>query len=421
MKNKITLTLILILSILLVACNDKKETLKETETEATVETKLEKTSKIEITTTLKNYDINKSTNVIAKITETKAKKDQYTVMNVTKGKEKDEYIISKDLLENKEYNISLIPTINEDGSINEIKENFKLKTNGKKILVNAKSKHIENDKVTKKQLENILKQTKEALEKGDKSLIKTNGKKILEKVTANMTKIEVAKKENIKPLDTKVIKETNNDKNVEQSKEKETQEKTFKNNTSVSIQQEDTKTEEKNNNTSKSQAPKREETTQKKETKKQEKLKKKVWVVDQKAQPAVYKDKWIVDQKAQDPIYKTKCVVTKKAWVETTDELIDFDQIVRERWFVYTKLGKEYYYSSREAADRHHELGQQGYTGNWGTAEDEIIITNKKYKTIEHPEEKKCSEVLVKEGVEEKGHYEKVLVKEAVEEKGHWE
>ena len=126
-----------------------------------------------------------------------------------------------------------------------------------------------------------------------------------------------------------------------------------------------------------------------------------------KPQKTKQKEKvWVVDVKKQDPVYENKCVVTKEAWVETTDELIDFDQIIKPRWFVKTDLGTEYFYSYEEANTRFTELGRQGHLGNWGTAEDEEIITNKKYKTIKHPEEKSCKQVLIKEGVKEKGHWE---------------
>lgn len=51
------------------------------------------------------------------------------------------------------------------------------------------------------------------------------------------------------------------------------------------------------------------------------------------------------------------------------DPIVEYT--VRDRWFVTTDLGTEYFYSSKEALDRHIELGNQGYTGNWGNAQPE--------------------------------------------------
>ena len=177
--------------------------------------------------------------------------------------------------------------------------------------------------------------------------------------------------------------------------------------------QEEAKKEEKKSNESKNLVKNEKDLEKKSETQKENiKLTKKeepkvTQKETSKPQKTKQKEKvWVVDVKKQDPVYENKCVVTKEAWTETTDELIDFDQIIKPRWFVKTDLGTEYFYSYEEANTRFTELGRQGHLGNWGTAEDEEIITNKKYKTIKHPEEKSCKQVLIKEGVKEKGHWE---------------
>lgn len=414
MKKNIKLLSIAILALSLVACgnNNNKETSKETQKEVSLQTieetetkEKEEFSKFELEAKLENYDINKSSKLIAKITDTKEKEDTFSVMDIKKGKEKDQFILSKDLLMNKEYVISLIPSINKDGSINEIKNDFKINTSSKNFTEKVNSKFVKKEDVTKAQLEDIIKKTTVAVQNGDETLINENGKKVLALVNTNVKNTEIAKKDDIKVVDVKAVQETSKETIKETPKEitKETDKETNKKD-SKPIKKETQKEQPKPTET-----PKRVETpkeTQKENNKPQEKTKKKVWVVD---------------VKGQDPVYKNKCVVTKQAWTETTDELIDFDQIIKPRWFVKTDLGTEYFYSSKEADARHDELGRQGYLGNWGTAEDEVIITNKKYKTIKHPAEESCSKVLVKEKVEEKGHYENVLVKEKVEEKGHWE
>ncbi|WP_282926568.1 hypothetical protein [Helcococcus kunzii] len=428
-KNRIKLLSTIILALSLVACgnNNSKETIKETQKEVSLQTieetetkEKEEFSKFELEAKLENYDINKSSKIIAKITDTKEKEDTFSVMDIKKGKEKDQFILSKDILMNKEYVISLIPSINKDGSINEIKNDFKINTSSKNFTEKVNSKFTKKEDVTKAQLEDIIKKTTVAVQNGDETLINENGKKVLALVNTNVKNTEIAKKDDIKVVDVKAIQETSKETIKETPKEiaKETDKETNKKD-SKPIKKETQKEQPKPTET-----PKKVETpkeTQKETNKPQEKQKKKVWVVDVKSQEPVYKKKWVVDVKGQDPVYKNKCVITKQAWTETTDELIDFDQIIKPRWFVKTDLGTEYFYSSKEAENRSIELLHKGYTGNWGTAEDEVIITNKKYKTIKHPAEESCSKVLVKEKVEEKGHYENVLVKEKVEEKGHWE
>lgn len=187
------------------------------------------------------------------------------------------------------------------------------------------------------------------------------------------------------------------------------------------------KEEEKKSNESKNLVKDEKELAQKSEIVKKEAIKETKKVVETKSQKIVETKRetekeivkerkkeiqkpkqkvWVVDVKKQDPVYENKCIITKEAWTETTDELISADRIIKPRWFVKTDLGTEYFYSSKEAENRSIELLHKGYTGNWGTAEDEVIITNKKYKTINHPEEKSCKKVLIKEGVKEKGHWE---------------
>ncbi|MFM1539366.1 hypothetical protein [Helcococcus bovis] len=174
------------------------------------------------------------------------------------------------------------------------------------------------------------------------------------------------------------------------------------------------KKEEKKSNESKNLVKDEKELAQKSETQKEniKITKKEEPKVTQKetSKPQKTKQKekaWVVDVKKQDPVYENKCVVVKEAWTETTDELIDFDQIIKPRWFVNSdKYGKEYFYSEKEAFDHSDKIAKQGIMNNWGTAEDEVIITNKKYKTIKHPAETKCEQVLVKEAVKEQGHWE---------------
>ncbi|MFM1581587.1 hypothetical protein ABGF48_05220 [Helcococcus bovis] len=175
------------------------------------------------------------------------------------------------------------------------------------------------------------------------------------------------------------------------------------------------KKEEKKSNESKNLVKDEKELAQKSETQKEniKITKKEEPKVTQKetSKPQKTKQKekvWVVDVKKQDPVYENKCVLTKQAWTETTDELIDFDQIIKPRWFVNSdKYGKEYYYNEKEAYNRYGNLlKEKDVRSSWGTAEDEVIITNKKYKTINHSEEKSCKKVLIKEGVKEKGHWE---------------
>lgn len=158
-------------------------------------------------------------------------------------------------------------------------------------------------------------------------------------------------------------------------------------------QKENVQNEEKQYSETNKQTPKVEEETKEVKLQKKDEPKEKVWVVDVKAQEAVY---------------ETKCVVTKEAWTETTDELIDFTQIIKPRWFVKEfDSGKiHYFYSYDEAVSYSDEIANKGIMNHWGTAEDEEIITDKVYKTIEHPEEKTCEDVLIKEAVQEQGHWE---------------
>lgn len=186
------------------------------------------------------------------------------------------------------------------------------------------------------------------------------------------------------------------------------------------------KKEEKKSNESKNLVKDEKELAQKSEIVKKEAIKETKKVVETKSQKIVETKReteketvkerkkeiqkpkqkvWVVDVKKQDPVYENKCVITKEAWTETTDELIDFDQIIKPRWFVKnSKTGeKTYFYDEKEAFEAYENSKENV---SWGTAEDEVIITNKKYKTINHPEEKSCKQVLVKEGVKEKGHWE---------------
>lgn len=80
--------------------------------------------------------------------------------------------------------------------------------------------------------------------------------------------------------------------------------------------------------------------------------------------------------KVQDAKYETRTEEVE----DKTDPIYIYDQ--KDRWFVKSDLGTEYYYSAREARDRHHELGRQGYLGNWGTADPEQIKTFSHYNTI---------------------------------------
>ncbi|MDO5026675.1 MAG: G5 domain-containing protein [Tissierellia bacterium] len=65
---------------------------------------------------------------------------------------------------------------------------------------------------------------------------------------------------------------------------------------------------------------------------------------------------------------------TEKRLVEDKNDPI-YEYTERDKWFVKTDLGVEYFYSSREALDRHIELGKKGHPGNWGTAEPEVTET----------------------------------------------
>lgn len=428
MNKNIKLLSIAILIFLLVACgsNNNKETSKGTQKEVSLQTiqetetkEKEEFAKFELEARLENYDINKSSKIIAKITDIKEKIDTFSIMDIKVGKEKDQFILSKDLLMNKEYEISLIPSINKDGSINEIKNDFRINTSSNKFTEKIKSKYIAKEEVTKEQLEDIIKKTTVAVENGDESLVKENGKKALAVVNKNIQNSPIAKKEKIKPI-VVTVNETSKEEVIERKKEvaQETVKETVKETTKPVIKETVKETVRETTKPVVKETPK--ETVRETQA---EKPKTKVWVVDVPAQDPVYENKYVVDVKFQPAVYENKCTVTKEAWTETTDELIDFDQIVKDRWFVKeAKSGKiTYFYSSAEASDYHVALGNKGIVSNWGTAEPEVEIVNKKYKTIEHPAENSCKDVLVKEAVQEKGHYEKILVKEAVKEQGHWE
>lgn len=109
MKKNIKLLSIAILTLSLVSCcSNNKEKSKETQKEVNLQTidetetkEKEEFSKLELEAKLENYDINKSSKIIAKITDTKEKEDTFSVMDIKKGKEKDQFILSKDLLMNK--------------------------------------------------------------------------------------------------------------------------------------------------------------------------------------------------------------------------------------------------------------------------------------------------------------------------------
>ncbi|MFM1524540.1 MULTISPECIES: hypothetical protein [Helcococcus] len=235
-------------------------------------------------------------------------------------------------------------------------------------------------------------------------------------LTACTTKPKETVKETKKEIKLETIKETKDEKKKAELKEKLTK---LKNKIDKDIEKEARKKlEEKGiKNPTKEQLEKDlEKKSQKENIKVTKKEELKVTQKEtSKTQKTKQKEKvWVVDVKKQDPVYENKCVVVKEAWTETTDELIDFDQIIKPRWFVRFSDGSiKYYYSAKEASDAEEKYLHDYATGkyplrvtNWGTAQDEMEIVNKKYKTIEHPAETKCEQVLVKEAVKEQGHWE---------------
>lgn len=79
--------------------------------------------------------------------------------------------------------------------------------------------------------------------------------------------------------------------------------------------------------------------------------------------------------KIQDRKTETRTVEDKN------DPIYEYSE--RDRWFVKTDLGIEYFYDEDEAYNRHRSLGKQGHLGNWGTAEPEVTETIIGYETKE--------------------------------------
>ena len=107
----------------------------------------------------------------------------------------------------------------------------------------------------------------------------------------------------------------------------------------------------------------------KKETNKETKKEKETSKKDDKNQKTQNNEKIERYVKVQSAEYKT---IEKE--VDDLDRPI-YNEYGRERWFVYNGSSGEtkYFYSAKEAADYFYD---NKILGNWGTAEDEIVVTD---------------------------------------------
>lgn len=422
-------TLSVIVGSVIAINNGKNKRVEETQKEVSLQTidetetkEKEEFSKLELEAKLENYDINKSSKIIAKITDTKEKEDTFSVMDIKKGKEKDQFILSKDLVMNKEYVISLIPSINKDGSINEIKNDFKINTSFKNFTEKVNSKFIKKEDVTKAQLEDIIKKTTVAVQNGDDTLINENGKKVLDLVNTNVKNTEIAKKDDIKVIDVKAVQETRKETNKKDSKpiEKETQkEKSVVNKPQTPKQ--NTKTEKpKENKVTKPSPSKPSETkptqpSKPKETKKEVVRttetqsisfdtidnyaytggRSRVYQEGRSGERTIVKEDGkvvsnTVTRQAQDKIIERYVKVQNAEYKTVEKKVNDLDKPIyrergRARWFVKNDFTGEtkYFYSAEEAHAEYSRNGDKGQLSSWGTAETEVVVTDKiiGYKT----------------------------------------
>lgn len=210
-KKIATLMLALTLSTTLVACNgnEKKPTENPNPTSSEVKESLGNESKeeskeelkgekFEFSLKLDNFDPETSTPVIVKVKEND--KETYKVPEVTpKTQNNNDTYLMKVPVETKDAEVTVfVPPVNKDGSMYE--------TPSKPVEKDLELKPIPKDKVTEKQIEQILNDTKTAVEKGLEGLSESEQKELIEKQIENTNKADVKKDASTEPTkDDKVV------------------------------------------------------------------------------------------------------------------------------------------------------------------------------------------------------------------------